>query len=75
MPGVASRERSTLHHVLQPFREWALRPNDHLFSRPIETDAVSAVMAASVVSEIIRPHAPGVVEVGRIDPAGERATA
>jgi hypothetical protein len=29
----------------------------YLFSRPIEADAVRAVMAESVVSEIIRPGA------------------
>ena len=34
----------------------------YLFSRPIEADAVSAVMSASVVSEIIRPRAPLALE-------------
>ncbi len=33
----------------------------YLFSRPIEAEAVSAVMSASVVSEIIRPR-PMVLE-------------
>jgi diguanylate cyclase (GGDEF)-like protein len=34
----------------------------YLFSRPIEADAASAVMAASVVSEIIRPATPLALE-------------
>jgi diguanylate cyclase (GGDEF)-like protein len=34
----------------------------YLFSRPIEAEAVSAVMSASVVSEIIRPRTPLVLE-------------
>jgi diguanylate cyclase (GGDEF)-like protein len=40
----------------------------YLFSRPIEADAVSALVAASVVSEIVVPRA---LEAGRPDPAGE----
>jgi EAL domain-containing protein (putative c-di-GMP-specific phosphodiesterase class I) len=40
----------------------------YLFSRPIEADAVSALVAASVVSEVVVPRA---LEAGRPDPAGE----
>ena len=40
----------------------------YLFSRPIEADAVGALVAASVVSEIIVPRA---LQAGRPDPAGE----
>jgi diguanylate cyclase (GGDEF)-like protein len=47
----------------------------YLFSRPIEAEAVSAVMSASVVSEIIRPGEPRMIEMDRIDPAGELASA
>ena len=47
----------------------------YLFSRPIEAEAASAVMSASVVSEIIRPREPRMLEMGRPDPAGELATA
>jgi EAL domain-containing protein (putative c-di-GMP-specific phosphodiesterase class I) len=36
----------------------------YLFSRPIEADAVSAVMSASVVSEIILPRQPLALESG-----------
>ncbi|MCW2579950.1 MAG: hypothetical protein JWR82_1551, partial [Blastococcus sp.] len=47
----------------------------YLFSRPIEAEAASAVMSASVVSEIIRPCEPRVIEMERIDPAGELTSA
>src|SRR3954471_11844798 len=40
----------------------------YLFSRPIEAEAVSAVMAASEVSDVIAPRA---VDAGWADPAGE----
>ena len=40
----------------------------YLFSRPIEADAVSAVMSASEVSEIIQPRP---LDAGWADPAGE----
>src|SRR4051794_35943374 len=40
----------------------------YLFSRPIEAEAVSAVMAASEVSDAIAPRA---VDAGWADPAGE----
>jgi diguanylate cyclase (GGDEF)-like protein len=43
-----------------------------LFSRPIEAEAVSAVMSASLVSEAIRPQE---VTSGWADPAGELAPA
>jgi EAL domain-containing protein (putative c-di-GMP-specific phosphodiesterase class I) len=44
----------------------------YLFSRPIEAEAVSAVMFASAVSEAIQPQE---VQAGRPDPAGELASA
>jgi diguanylate cyclase (GGDEF)-like protein len=40
----------------------------YLFSRPIEADAVTALVAASVVSEVVVPRA---LEAGRPAPAGE----
>ena len=39
-----------------------------LYSRPIEADAVGALVAASVVSEVVVPRA---LDAGRPDPAGE----
>jgi diguanylate cyclase (GGDEF)-like protein len=44
----------------------------YLFSRPIEADAVRAVMSASEVSDVIQPRA---VDAGWADPAGELASA
>jgi EAL domain-containing protein (putative c-di-GMP-specific phosphodiesterase class I) len=44
----------------------------YLFSRPIEADAVRAVMSASLVSEGIEPRA---IEAGLSEAAGELATA
>jgi EAL domain-containing protein (putative c-di-GMP-specific phosphodiesterase class I) len=44
----------------------------YLFSRPIEADAVRAVMSASLVSEGIEPRA---IEAGRSGAAGELAPA
>src|SRR3712207_7534747 len=45
--------RSTLFPYTTLFRSIA---QGYLFSRPIEADAVSAVMSASLVSEIILPR-------------------
>jgi diguanylate cyclase (GGDEF)-like protein len=47
----------------------------YLFSRPIEAEAVFAVMSESAVSEVIQPREPRMIDVGRVAPAGALATA
>jgi diguanylate cyclase (GGDEF)-like protein len=47
----------------------------YLFSRPIEAEAVSAVLAASVVSDVIVPRLPLALEQGDADQASELASA
>jgi diguanylate cyclase (GGDEF)-like protein len=47
----------------------------YLFSRPIEADAASAVMSASVVSEVIVPRTPAALEAAPPPTTGELASA
>jgi EAL domain-containing protein (putative c-di-GMP-specific phosphodiesterase class I) len=47
----------------------------YLFSRPIEAEAASAVMSASVVSEVIVPRTPAALEAAPPPATGELASA